>query len=200
MLIWINGAFGAGKTQTTFELHRRLANAHVADPELIGFALQKTLPASKRADFQDLPQWRSAVVETLAQAEKAHAGPVLVPMTLVRDAYFDEIMGGLRSAGVEVRHYALIASAETLRKRLSGRIAFLKTGLGRETWAMQQMPRCIAALAQEHYGIHVPNDDRTVDEVVEWIAKDAGLDFAAPRLSPARYQLHRLAVGIRHIR
>ncbi|NII70905.1 AAA family ATPase [Microbacterium ulmi] len=34
MLIWINGAFGAGKTHTAFELQRRLVGAHVADPEL----------------------------------------------------------------------------------------------------------------------------------------------------------------------
>lgn len=200
MLIWINGAFGAGKTQTTFELHRRLIGAHVADPELIGFALQKTLPAATAGDFQDLPQWRSAVIETLRQADAAHPGPVLVPMTLVNDAYFDEIMGGLRASGVDVRHYALIANAETLRARLNRRIAFLKTGLRRETWAMQQMERCITALAQDRYATHVPNDDRTVDEVVEWIAADAGLELAAPRLTPARYQLRRLGVGLRHIR
>lgn len=200
MLIWINGAFGAGKTQTTFELHRRLIGAHVADPELIGFALQNTLPAAAAGDFQDLPQWRSAVIETLRQADAAHPGPVLVPMTLVNDAYFDEIMGGLRASGVDVRHYALIANAETLRARLNGRIAFLKTGLRRETWAMQQMERCITALAQDRYATHVPNDDRTVDEVVEWIAADAGLELAAPRLTSARYQLRRLGVGLRHIR
>lgn len=200
MLIWINGAFGAGKTQTTFELHRRLIGAHVADPELIGFALQNTLPAATAGDFQDLPQWRSAVIETLRQADAAHPGPMLVPMTLVNDAYFGEIIGGLRASGVDVRHYALIANAETLRARLNRRIAFLKTGLRRETWAMQQMERCITALAQDRYATHVPNDDRTVDEVVEWIAADAGLELAAPRLTPARYQLRRLGVGLRHIR
>ncbi|MGN6415163.1 hypothetical protein [Flexivirga sp.] len=32
MLIWINGAFGAGKTQTAHELRRRLPEAQVADP------------------------------------------------------------------------------------------------------------------------------------------------------------------------
>lgn len=65
MPIWINGAFGAGKTQTAFELRRRLVDAHVADPELLGFALQRTLPPAARTDFQDLalaaprlPPWR----------------------------------------------------------------------------------------------------------------------------------------------
>ena len=54
MLVWINGAFGAGKTQTAFELARRLADAHVADPELLGFALRWTLPPAAHGDFQDL--------------------------------------------------------------------------------------------------------------------------------------------------
>lgn len=200
MLIWINGAFGAGKTQTVHELRRRLADAHVADPELIGFALQKTLPSSTRGDFQDLPQWRRAVLETLRQADQAHPGPVLVPMTLVRDEYFDEIVGGLRGYGIDVRHYALVAAAPTLRARLRTRIEFVRTGGRRETWAMQQMQRCIAALAHERFATHVPNDDRTLDEVVEWIAADAGLELVRPRLTPTLLRLRRLTVGIRHIR
>jgi hypothetical protein len=81
VLVWINGAFGSGKTQTTFELLRRAPDAHVADPELIGFGIHRMLPPSARSDFQDRPQWRSAVVATLADAVRAHDGPVLVPMT-----------------------------------------------------------------------------------------------------------------------
>lgn len=200
MLIWINGAFGAGKTHTAFELQRRLAGAHVADPELIGFAMHRMLPSPARGDFQDLPAWRSAVVETLQRAEAAHHGVTLVPMTIVDDAYFDEIIGGLRSRGVDVRHYALTASPETLLRRLSTRIAFVRSGLRRETWAVQQIPRCVAALAQDRYATHVATDERTTDEVVEWIAGDAGLTLARPRLSPARFQLRRLRVGLQHLR
>ena len=32
MIIWLNGAFGAGKTQTAWELRRRMADAYVYDP------------------------------------------------------------------------------------------------------------------------------------------------------------------------
>ncbi len=200
MLIWINGAFGAGKTHTAFELHRRLPNAHVADPELLGFALNRTLPPGARADFQDLPPWRSGVVDILQRTESAHDGPVLVPMTIVRDDYFDEIVGDLRSRGLDVRHYALIASPDTLRTRLSRRIAFIRSGLRRESWAVAQIPRCVAALAQDRYATHVDTDHRTTDEVVEWIADDAGLTLTQPRLSPWRHQLRRLHVGVQHIR
>ena len=71
MLVWINGAFGAGKTQTAFELHRRLPDSHVADPELIGYGIHRMLPPAARNDFQDRPQWRTAVAATLADAVDA---------------------------------------------------------------------------------------------------------------------------------
>ena len=37
MIIWINGAFGAGKTQAAYELRRRAENAYVYDPENAGY-------------------------------------------------------------------------------------------------------------------------------------------------------------------
>ena len=203
MLLWINGAFGAGKTQTAFELHRRLPGSHVADPELIGFAIQKMLPPDARGDFQDRPQWRSAVVATLVDAVAANgSAPVIVPMTLVEAAYFDEVMAGLAGAGVDVRHFALQAAPDTLRRRLRTRSAYwLGRAVGRpETWAMDQIPRCVPALATERFAVHVPTDERTVDDVVEDIAERAGLPLGRPRLPAARHQLRRIAVGVRHIR
>jgi hypothetical protein len=202
VLIWINGAFGAGKTQTAHELLRRLPDAQVSDPELLGYALHKMLPAAQRTDFQDLPQWRAGVVATLQQADAGAAGPLIVPMTIVRDDYFDEIIGGLRAHGVDVRHYALTASRQTLETRLPQRLGYLGGRLvGRtETWAIAQIDRCVAALSGDRYATHLPKDDATVDEVVETIAREAGLTLTSPRLSGARYQLRRFAVGIRHIR
>jgi hypothetical protein len=202
VLVWINGAFGSGKTQTTFELLRRIPAAHVADPELVGFGIHRMLPPDARNDFQDRPQWRSAVVATLADAAQAHDGPILVPMTLVDLDYFDEIITGLGAAGVDVRHFSLIASPETLRRRLRTRSGFWLARATRreECWAMQQIERCVTALADDRFAAHVATDDRTVDEVVEDIASRAGLTLQRPRLSPVRYQLRRAAVGIRHVR
>lgn len=202
MLIWINGAFGAGKTQTAYELHRRLPRSHVADPELIGFAIHKMLPASARRDFQDRPQWRTAVVATLADAVTAHGGPVIVPMTLVDPDYFDEMMSGLFDRSVDVRHFSLLASPENLRGRLQTRTGYwLGRTVGRdETWALQQIERCVTALAGERFDEHVDTDNRGVDDVVEHIAARTGMSLTQGRLSPARYQVRRAAVGIRHIR
>ena len=201
MLIWINGAFGSGKTLAAHELRRRLDHGHVADPELLGNAMHKMLPEHARQDFQDLPQWRGAAVTTLLQAEAACEGPLIVPMSIVRDDYFDEIIGGLRANDVDVRHYALIAEPDTLRRRLRLRSPYLVGLVLRrdEAWAIEQIDRCVNALADERFATHIPTDDRTPDEVVEMIAADANLGLARPRLPRIRERLHRLEVGIRHI-
>ncbi|BBY86085.1 AAA family ATPase [Mycolicibacterium tokaiense] len=201
MLIWINGAFGAGKTHTAHELHRRLPGSHVADPELIGFAMHKMLPAAARDDFQDLPGWRAAVVATLRATEQAADGPVIVPMTIVRADYFDEIVGALRTE-VDLRHVTLVASPATLQARLGTRLEALGSRVfgGDGTWAMRQIDRCVTELADPRFATHVPTDDRTLDQVVEAVADDVGLKLGRPRLSPMRFQLHRLSVAARHIR
>lgn len=201
VLIWINGAFGVGKTQTAHELQRRLAGSHVADPELLGFALHRMLPPRARGDFQDAAEWRTGVRRVLARADASADGPVIVPMTMVRDDYFDEMLGGLRADGVVVRHYALLASPATLRRRLRRRTAYvLGRALGRdETWGIQQIERCVAALEQERFATQVDTEARSVAEVAELIAADLGLALR-PRLDPVRGELTRLAVAVRHIR
>ncbi|CAJ1580258.1 AAA family ATPase [[Mycobacterium] wendilense] len=201
MLLWINGAFGVGKTQTAFELQRRLPNAHVADPEFIGYGIHRMLPASARVDFQDRPQWRSAVVATLTDAAEAHDGTVLVPMTLVDAEYFDEIMSGLERNSIGLQHFSLTASPATLRRRLRARAGYrLGRLVGRdESWALAQIDRCVAALAADRFATHVDTDDRGLDDVVEFIAERAGLELEAPRLSTLRYQARRVAVAVRHI-
>ena len=57
MIIWINGAFGAGKTTLAEELHRRLPDAVMFDPEDVGGMLWKWMRPN--GDFQDLPSWWS---------------------------------------------------------------------------------------------------------------------------------------------
>lgn len=124
MIVWINGAFGAGKTTTARELIDLIPNSTLFDPEVIGGGLTKLLPPKHLAevgDFQDLPIWRRLVVDTAAAMLAELGGVLVVPMTLLRQEYRDEIFGGLASRRIEVRH-VLLAPAETiLRERIAGR-------------------------------------------------------------------------------
>ena len=100
MIIWINGGFGAGKTTLAEELHRRLPDAVVYDPEDVGLMLWKWMRPN--GDFQHLPSWRELVVATALSLRRHHADMLIVPMSLIRDAYRAEILGGLANAGEEV--------------------------------------------------------------------------------------------------
>ena len=57
MIIWFNGGFGAGKSTLTEELHRRLPDAVVYDPEDVRLMLWKWMRPN--GDFQHLPSWLS---------------------------------------------------------------------------------------------------------------------------------------------
>ncbi|WP_433263067.1 AAA family ATPase [Actinosynnema sp. CS-041913] len=119
MIFWLNGGFAAGKTTLAQELHRRLPDAVVYDPEDVGIMLWKWMRPNE--DFQDLPSWRELVVATALSLRRHHAHTLIVPMSLVRDAYRTEILGGLADAGEEVLHVFLEADADVLRERLSAR-------------------------------------------------------------------------------
>ncbi|MFD0286621.1 NUDIX hydrolase [Streptomyces lutosisoli] len=124
MIVWINGAFGAGKTTTARELIELIPNSTLFDPEVIGGALTHLLPPKRLAevgDFQDLSIWQRLVVDTAAAMLAELGGVLVVPMTLLRQEYRDEIFGGLAARRIPVRH-VLLAPAETiLRERIAGR-------------------------------------------------------------------------------
>ena len=83
MMIWLNGAFGAGKTQAAYELHRRLKGSYVYDPESVGYFIRDNIPPGLREeDFQDHPMWRSFNFEMLDHIASRYEGDIIVPMTI----------------------------------------------------------------------------------------------------------------------
>ncbi|WP_329280065.1 AAA family ATPase [Streptomyces sp. NBC_00691] len=201
MLLWINGPFGGGKTQTAYELRRRLPGGVVCDPEHIGFGLHRTLPPALRGDFQDLRAWRQGVHEVLDLALRRYGqGPVIVPMTLTDPAYFDEIVGRLRAdhGADRVCHVALLAERETVLGRLAER--GLGRGLKRESFAVAKLDECLERLAAPEFAHHLRTDRLTVPEVADRVAELAGLRPEPNTDGPLRHRLRRLRVGLSHIR
>lgn len=117
MIVWINGAFGAGKTTTASLLVERLDGAKLFDPEYVGYMLTSFV-TSPTGDFQDLPLWRHLVVETAAGLARQYPHPWVAPMSLIDAGYRAEILGGLRDAGVDVREFVLSVPEEQLRARI----------------------------------------------------------------------------------
>ncbi|MFD5876211.1 NUDIX domain-containing protein [Streptomyces sp. NPDC060322] len=124
MIVWINGAFSAGKTSAACELIDLIPNSTFYDPELTGGALRRLLPQKKLAevnDIQDLPIWRRLVVDTAAALLAELPGVLVVPMTLLRQDYRDEMFGGLAARRIPVCHVLLSPEETILRRRIAER-------------------------------------------------------------------------------
>ena len=194
MIIWLNGAFGAGKTQTAAELHRRIPDSFIYDPENAGFWLRKNEPEPLRADnFQDEPLWRQVNREMLSSIAARYTGTILVPMTLIEPSYYREILSPLREEGIDVRHFLLYPSLETLRKRLRGR------GEGRSSWAWHQAERCYRAFEDPVFENRIPNDSISIAETAERIAASCGLELL-PRAGKMEAVWNRLRTTLCAIR
>ncbi len=195
MIVWINGAFGAGKTQTAFELHRRIPHSFVFDPENAGFYIRRNVPdAVKQSDFQHYPMWRETNYGMLKYIAERYDGVVIVPMTVVHPPYFEEIAGRLRRDGIAVHHFALCASKDTLLRRLRSR------GDGERSWAAQQIDRCIEGLRDETFRHHLETDGRSVQDAVERIAAFTKLELSPDERGVLRRRWDRLRTQWNHIR
>jgi broad-specificity NMP kinase len=179
VIIWLNGGFGAGKTTLAEELHRRLPDAVVYDPEDVGLMLWKWMPPN--GDFQLLPSWRELVVATAVSLRRHHAETLIVPMSLIRDACRAEILGDLADAGEEVLHVFLEADADSLRERLNARV----TEPGKEwdqvasEFGMTGVDEIVAAAARQPDGTIMLRSDRlTPAELADEVLTAAGLSQA----------------------
>jgi chloramphenicol 3-O-phosphotransferase len=194
-IVWLNGAYGAGKTTCAFELHRRLPGSFVYDAENIGYWIRKNSPKSLHCeDFQNHPQWRMFNREMLMWLANGFNGTVIVPMTLVNSRYYDEIVRNLSDNGVSVYHFILDASRETLLKRLNKR---LDRG---NTWAKAQIDRCLAAFKQEITEMKISTDNRAIDEIIADIAANCGLELAQDKRGRFRKFTDRYITLAKHIR
>lgn len=160
VIIWINGAFGAGKTTLAEELHRRLPEAVMYNPEDVGLMLWKWMrPAG---DFQHLPSWRELVVATALSLRRHHSETLIVPMSLIRDAYRAEILGGLADAGEEVLHVFLEADADVLRERLNARVTHpdKEWDQAAREFGMTGVDEMVAAAARQPVGTLMLRSDK----------------------------------------
>jgi 8-oxo-dGTP pyrophosphatase MutT (NUDIX family) len=120
VIIWVNGAFGAGKSTAARELLDLVPDSTLYDPDVLGDCLRRLLPGKRLkevAEQGDLPIWRRLVVETAAALLAEVGGVLVVPATLLRQEHRDEIFGGLAARGIEVRHLLIDPGETILRSR-----------------------------------------------------------------------------------
>jgi len=196
MILWINGAFGSGKTTAAYELRRRTNNSFVYDPENVGYFIWKNAPPKfKKGDFQDIPLWREMNYHMLRLIASGFGGLLIVPMTLVNKDYYDEIITKLANDGLDIRHFILYASKATILKRLK------KRSVGKpDAFAMQSIDGCLHAFDTRITDIKIMTDDMSIDGVVAEIAEQCGIVLNPDKRPRIKRLFDRFATWIKHIR
>lgn len=169
-VVWLNGAFGVGKTTVADGLRSRWPNAALFDPEGLARLLRGALPAGERpSDYQDLALWRRLTVEAICGiCEQSRL--TIVPMTMVNKEHFREVVGGLQHAGVTVSHFSLVARPTTIRRRLLKRQLTRPIHPKSTLWALRRVESASTALCAATFAEVVDTDGMAAAEVVSRIA------------------------------
>ncbi len=163
MMIWINGAFGAGKTTLAEELHRRLPDALAFDPEYVGYILRLWVPAPKSEDFQDIPLWRRLVAEFAIGMSADYGRALIIPMTLVNPEYREEIFGLISKTGEQILHVFLDVLPEELHRRIDAQVLQEdnpEADASARAFRHRNVERCAAARAELPSGTLILRGDQ----------------------------------------
>lgn len=165
MIVFINGAFGSGKTTVAEQLQKQVPNSLLFDPEEVGFFLSKVLrPIDQPDDFQHYAMWRSLVVVTAQQLRATYGRSLIMPMTIWHPPYFEEVIGGLRKIEPEFHHFCLTAPVAVIHERLKQR------GGGPGAWNWERAELCYEAFQSPFFEKRIPTDTATPDNnIVETI-------------------------------
>lgn len=165
MIVMINGAFGSGKTTTAQSLVSQIPNSMIFDPEEIGFLLRNILKDidPQQDDFQHYPLWRTLVTEVARQLQQQYKRHLIVPMTIWREAYFEEVSQGFKNIDPAFFHFCLTAPVSTIRERLLAR------GEQPGSWAEQQAEHCVNAFKSPVFTVQIDTATKNLEEVVETI-------------------------------
>ena len=153
MVLWLNGAFGVGKTTVARSLLPLLPGARIADPERIGYVLQRTF--WRGVDYRDVELWRR--LTRLQTRRGARRSAVIVPMTVCRPEVLAQVADGARVL-------LLTAAHATLQRRIEG------SGEAVE-WRRRNVERCLAAFDRGGFGEPIDTDGRAPEAVAREIVR-----------------------------
>jgi deoxyadenosine/deoxycytidine kinase len=164
MILFINGAFGVGKTTAAELLVKRIPNSLLYDAEEVGVFLSHIVrPIVRFEDFQDLPMWRTLTVATAQLLQQTYGRTLIMPMTIWYMPYFEEVLHGLRQFEPHLYHFCLTAKAETIRKRLLSRNYTPEA----HPFCYERIDRCVDAFQSPAFAVQLAADDKTPEELVE---------------------------------
>jgi chloramphenicol 3-O-phosphotransferase len=98
--------------------------------------------------------------DAVLDAGMRNEGAIVVPMTIVRSDYFDEIIGAIKE---RVRVHHLMVSREEILRREAARPD--DTG----AWAAKTLDRVLPELASSRYAEHLDAEAHSVHQIVAQI-------------------------------
>jgi hypothetical protein len=104
------------------------------------------------------------------------------------------MIGSLRKSGVDVRHYTLMASKETLLHRLKSR------GDGANSWGAKQIDRCLEGLSKDVFHEHIDTDKMSIEQAAEEIALMSNIDLLPDNMGRLRKKVNRIMTKLKQIR
>jgi hypothetical protein len=166
MIVFVNGAFGIGKSTVARLLVACLPRAVLYDPELPGIALQHLARLFGRHvdDFQDLRLWRRLTILALRIARWFRPN-VIVPMAFSNAAYLQEIRGAVTRFEPHTLHFCLIAPIDVVRERLRTRRVQPADG----AWQDRRASECCELHPQPAFARHVDAAKRDVMQIADEI-------------------------------
>ena len=168
VILFINGPFGVGKTSVSKLLVKKIPDAMLYDPEVIGAVFKRVLaPFKKVEDYQDYALWRTLLVAGVRLLRKTSARTLIIPMTVWRRDLFDQVITGLRRLDEDLACFRLTASRDVLMDRISSDTEDREA----RAWRTSRVEVCMKASSDPAFGTEIRTDDCTQVEVADRILK-----------------------------
>lgn len=118
MIVWLNGAFGIGKTTTSGKLVADAEQWRHFDPEWVGYLLANNLADHAVTDFQHYPSWRRLVPVVADEIIRFTGQHLVAAQSVLVEDYWLEMTQRLAELEHDVFHVVLDADADTLHARI----------------------------------------------------------------------------------
>jgi len=166
--LWVNGAFGVGKTAAAQRIVARDDQWPLFDPEWVGYMLRANLAGVEVADFQDLESWRTLVPIVAKELATTLSAPKLLSVqTVLVEQYWSELRRGF-----ETMHVVLDCDEGVLKQR----IGHDADDPGAAAWRISHVDGVLAARAWmvNAADLVVDTSERQPDDVAEVVLAAVG--------------------------
>lgn len=122
-------------------------------PKCLGnFFTEKFSTSAYPEDFQDYPIWRRATIQIIRDLASKTDKIIIVPMTIFKKEYYQEIIEQGLSEDIYVQHYILVADKNTILSRLNNRTQ------ENNNWALNHLDHCLRAFGDPISGQKINTD------------------------------------------